>query len=98
MIYLISYDLPRGLLRPSREPLLDEIVSPPTRDWMHYLDKTWLVSTPETVDDLNNRLGQWLRPNDKLLVVEFSRNFAGFLPEDAWDWVNERIDAGDLYS
>ncbi|MEX2377231.1 MAG: hypothetical protein WD848_04300 [Dehalococcoidia bacterium] len=94
MIYAVNLHTSRGLLGPSPTPLFNEIQR--SRSWWHYLPGTWLVSTPETIHQLDARLRQHMHPADKLLIVPFSEPYAGWLPQDAWDWISQRIDAGDM--
>ncbi len=100
MIYLVSYDLPLMPQPPSSfiphpsHPLYQELER--ARSWWHYLDKTWLISTEETLGELVKRLQQHLGPTDKLLVVKFRGEYAGALPPEAWEWIEQRMSAGEL--
>jgi len=67
-----------------------------SRSWWHFLDKTWLISTEETLGELVKRLQQHLGPTDKLLVVKLHSEYAGLLPPEAWEWIDQRLPAGEL--
>lgn len=87
MIYVVSY-----LLNPKRDAsaLLAELQYPSV-GWCHYLDDTWLIATNETADALYNRLAKHLLNTDMILIIEFKPNasYRGFLPKDAWDWIEQ---------
>ena len=86
MILLISYDLNK----PGQDytPLYEEIKSYGT--WWHHLDSTWLVDTNETPNQCVERLRKHMDNNDNLLVIEVCKNYQGWLPKNAWDWLNAR--------
>lgn len=88
MMYLVTY-----MLNPSREapPGLTQQLQN-TREWWHYLDNTWLLSTDETVTDLWARLVGTIRYDDRLLIVQIPGQapIQGWLAKDAWDWINAR--------
>jgi hypothetical protein len=88
-IYSVSYDLSNPGQNYSQ--LIEELESSP--DWWHYLQSTWLISTRETAHQLSKRLLGHMDANDKLLVIEVRMHFDGWLPEDAWDWINQRAAA-----
>lgn len=104
MIYLVAYDLAprrRLLMRLTRPPMSSGLHPfyqelEQSRSWLHYLDKTWLISTEETLQQLDQRLRQHIAPTDKLLIVKFSGEYAGWLPKEAWQWIDERMSAGEL--
>jgi len=105
MIYLVTYDLalvpqpPFSFMPPPPHPLHRELQQlKGSRSWWHYLDKTWLISTDETLEQVNERLRRHLRDTDKLLIVKFRGEYAGWLPKEAWQWIEERMSAGELVS
>ena len=58
-------------------------------EWWHYLESTWIVKTEKSVDDIANSTRLVLDPNDYLLVVDISNSKKnGWLPRDAWSWIN----------
>ena len=86
---LITYDLKAK--NKSYEPLFSAIKA--TGEWWHYLRSTWLVYTEQTVqqvaDSLNQHLSQ--ESSDYLLVVEVKKSHQGWLPKDAWAWMNSKL-------
>ncbi|MCL4874202.1 hypothetical protein KJ039_08980 [bacterium] len=85
--YAINYDLKA----PGRnyDALYDEIKK--TGRWWHYLESTWLVSTTETAEQIWNRIGKHIDKNDYMLIIEVRNNTQGWLPKDAWDWINANV-------
>jgi len=96
MIYVISYDLPRGLFGRSPQSLYNELAA--SRGWCHYLEKTWLISTVESIENLYQRLSPHLDDRDKILITELTRTYYGALPDEAWEWIEERIRDGEIES
>lgn len=88
-VFLVSYDL--------REPgqdysgLIEELKA--SEAWWHHLRSTWLVSTKETADELYARLDEHLAENDRLIVLELAKHAPrqGWLPEQAWTWVDKKL-------
>jgi len=87
--FCVSYDLNKSGQR--YKELHEELER--SSNWWHYLDSTWLVITNETVDQLADRLRAEMDSNDSLLCIEVRRNFNGWLPQDAWDWISENVPA-----
>jgi len=61
--------------------------------WWHYLDSTWIVITNETSQQIWERLEKSVDKNDFVLIIEVKRNSFGWLPKDAWDWINTNVPA-----
>jgi hypothetical protein len=103
VIYNVSFDLAPLQRPPGRviirrgslvHPFYQELKG--SRSWWHYLDNTWLISTDESLAQLDQRLRQHLGPTDKLLIVKFHGEYAGTLPDEAWQWIEERMSLGEL--
>jgi hypothetical protein len=87
MIHLLSYQLRPFRYTPALFLELQKSLS-----WSHYLDYTWIVQTPETVEQLYARLAPHFTQQDSFLIVQILPNtpIFGWLPKDAWDWINQR--------
>ena len=87
-ILLITYKLNS---KPSHDyaPLYDAIKKN-CEKWWHYLEDVWIVSTPSTADQLAHKLYPFILKTDRLLVAKLAGQHQGWLPEDAWKWLNER--------
>ena len=59
--------------------------------WSHYLESTWLVVSNETSQQIWNRIAPTIDKNDFVLIIEVRRNSYGWLPKDAWDWINTNV-------
>jgi len=86
MVLLISYDL----RRPGQNytALYDAIRSYGL--WWHHLESTWIIETARSPGDVAAHLRNFIDSNDGLLVVQLVRNSNGWLPQQAWDWLNAR--------
>jgi len=61
--------------------------------WMHYLGSAWLISPSEnkTAKEVYDELVPLIDGDkDYLLVIEVKKNWGGWLPKDAWDWMYNR--------
>jgi hypothetical protein len=86
MIYAVNYDLKQ----PGRDysGLYEAIKG--CGVWWHYLGSTWLVDTRLDADGIWKRLEPHFDRNDRALVIGVTRNFSGWLPKEAWEWINSR--------
>ncbi len=86
-VYVVSYDL----RKPGRDytGLSEELQRSPS--WWHYLDSTWLIVTSESAGKLYNRLAPHLDEGDSILVVQAGSDRQGWLPKDAWDWIQQNL-------
>lgn len=83
MIYAINYDLKA----PGRDysGLYNAIKS--CGAWWHYLDSTWLINTSLNADGIWKRLEGHVDKNDNVLVIGVTKDYAGWLSKDAWEWI-----------
>lgn len=58
--------------------------------WWHHLESTWIVCTDLTPAQWADRLRRHLNSSDHLLVVEIARNYDGWLPAEAWNWLHKQ--------
>ena len=86
-VYSVSYDLHRP--GQNYTGLIDELKK--SRNWWHYLESTWLIVTNETASQLWDRLSQHVDANDSVLVIVVRNDKGGWLPKDAWDWINANV-------
>jgi hypothetical protein len=59
--------------------------------WWHYMDSTWIVATGHTSTDFATLLYPHMDQDDRLLVAKLSGDYQGWLPADAWDWLNSKL-------
>lgn len=99
MMYLISYQIrPNGRTIQSAisatEAVEDEIVE--FGQWWHYLRSVWIVDTEMTVDQMTKAIVKHLHPKDDLLIIGIHAPYQGWLPEDAWEWLDQRSKKQEL--
>jgi hypothetical protein len=86
-VKLITYDLNRPGQK--YDELYEEIKALGT-SWWHYLDSTWLVASSLSCDAIVDRLRKHMDSGDQCLVVDVSGDSKqGWLPQEAWDWINK---------
>lgn len=87
MIYAVNYDLKR----PGQNygPLYEAIKN--CGAWWHYLGSTWLLDTSLTAAGIWKRLAPHVDQNDRVLIIGVTRDKAGWLTSDAWEWINSRL-------
>lgn len=86
-VYCVSYDLNKA--GQNYNDLYAELKKSP--GWCHPLDSTWLVATNEKAQQLSERLRRHLDDNDSLLVIGVTKDFAGWLPKNIWEWCSKHI-------
>jgi len=86
MVLLITYDLKRP--GQNYAGLHDAIKAAGT--WWHHLESTWIIETDESPRDWYNRLAPHLDQTDYVIVIEITRNYFGWAPKEAWDWLSRR--------
>jgi hypothetical protein len=50
----------------------------------------WLAETDEDVDAWADRLSEFMTSPERLLILRVTGRTNGWLPSDAWDWINPR--------
>jgi hypothetical protein len=51
---------------------------------------TWLVDTSLDAQGIWDRLAPHVDKSDFVLVIGVTREYQGWLPKDAWEWINSR--------
>jgi hypothetical protein len=86
MIYAINYDLHTPGQK--YDKLFEAIKSCGT--WWHYLGSTWLVDTTMNASQIWAHIQPHCDKNDNVLVIGVTRDYSGWLPQAAWDWISQR--------
>lgn len=86
-IYEVSYDLKKP--GQDYEELIKELKR--SSDWWHYLKSTWLIYTNETAEQIYQRIGKFIDKNDYILIINVGKDYHGWLPNDAWDWIKKYL-------
>lgn len=86
MLYLVTYDLNKA--NKNYDALFAEIKRCSLGDvWCHYLDSTWIIKSNLLVQTIAEKLRRVMDNDDNLLVIELKNNSAGWLPQEAWDYI-----------
>lgn len=60
-------------------------------NWWHYMLSTYILISPLSGYYLSERIRQYL-PNHRFLLTRVDlSNKGGWLPQDAWDWINRYV-------
>lgn len=89
MVYLITYDLHKP--GQDYEGLYDAIKSASTGAWSHRLDSTWIIKSTLSVDAVSAKIKEKVDKDDHFIVIEVKNNKQGWLPKDAWTYLNDNI-------
>jgi hypothetical protein len=86
-VLLVTYDLktPGKNYTPFYEAL--KLQGP----WWHYLTSTWLIVTTKSSQDVYLSIASNLTVQDFVLVIPVTRPYWGYLPKEAWDWIDKNI-------
>lgn len=85
-VYIVSYEL---RTKKNHIGLFEQLKASPS--WWHYLDSTWLVATHENANQLCDRLRPHLDQEDSILIIQAGTDMQGWLPKDAWKWINQNL-------
>lgn len=85
MVHLITYDLHRTGQNYSGLIAAITAISP---KWRKLLLSAWLVDSPLSTVQVYNKLTPYIDANDRLIVVRMQQDFAGWLTQPDWDWLN----------
>ena len=85
--YLVSYDLKNSPY--TYIPLMKELRN--SYKWWHYIDSTWLVLRYESLAELQEKLVPLVFTTDQLLIMPAKGPAMGWLPKEAWAWVNQNV-------
>ena len=59
-------------------------------EWWHFLDSTFIVSTPKSAQEFAVLLYPFMEATDSVLVSRLHNDNQGWLPGAAWDWLNTK--------
>jgi hypothetical protein len=70
-------------------PLANEISR--SYNWWRYLKNTWIVLRYESLLELQPLLTRLLGVNDRMLILPAHGPAAGWLPKEAYDWIQNNV-------
>lgn len=88
MIALISYDLNKP--RKGYSDLHDAIKAI-SGTWWHHLTSVWLVDTDLSTQEIYEKVKEHIDENDELFITRITRDYTGYLPKKAWEWLKDRV-------
>lgn len=59
--------------------------------WMYHLNNTWIIRSEMTADEIGQKLNAVTNENDDFLVIEIKKHYAGWLPQQALDYLDNDI-------
>jgi hypothetical protein len=86
-VYLVCYDLKQPVRQ--YEPLFNELKK--SDRWSHYLDSTWIVARRDLLVELGGKLRPLIFTTDRLLILPAKGPADGWLPADAWAWIEANV-------
>ncbi len=86
-VYAVMYDLKSN--SHDYSCLFNQLTS--SKGWSHYIESAWLIETDETIELIWKRIEPTIDKRDFILIIEIRKNYQGWLPTEAWDWINERV-------
>lgn len=88
MIFSISYDLHQP---GQKYQAVHERIKSLGSSWCHPLESTWLVDTHLDAEGIYSALKPILDDNDRILIMRVTRPYTGYLSQQIWDWINQRL-------
>ena len=85
--YIVSHDLKEPIA--SYGPYFEELKR--SLKWWHFVESTWIVLRYETQVELANKLRPLIYRNDRLLIQPAKGPSDGWLPQEAWTWLDQII-------
>jgi len=93
MILIVTYDLKT---RRDYGPLYAALQR--QGSWWHYLTSTWLISTSNNPQQVFEAIHPFMDPQDFVFVAELGNQYQGWLPKEAWEWINAQGGATGFYT
>ena len=59
--------------------------------WWHHLGSTWLVNTNLNAAEIWRQLATHVDTNDSMLIIGVTADRSGWLPKEAWGWINDQL-------
>jgi hypothetical protein len=85
--YIVCYDLKELPFRYT--PLYEELKQ--SEHWLHHLTSTWIVLRYDALVEFAPKLQRLIFTNDRLIIMPAKGPAEGWLPKEAWDWINARV-------
>lgn len=87
--YMITYDL--NSAGQKYDEVIKAIKSSSTGAWCTYWKSSYLIKSYLTPDQISDNIKPHLDSNDRLIIIEVKNNYQGWLTEDQWKYIREKI-------
>jgi hypothetical protein len=67
-----------------------EAIKANATEWWHFMDSTWIVNTTHGAHQFAQLLYPCIETSDRLLVARLQGEHQGWLPTEAWMWLNNK--------
>lgn len=89
-VYMITYDL--NATGQKYEHVIQAIKdSSLNKSFCSYWKSSWLIKSNLSAQQISDRITMHMDNNDRLIVVEAKPNFQGWLTEEEWKFIQEKI-------
>jgi hypothetical protein len=68
-----------------------EAIQQSSTEWWHFIDDSWIINTTKTPTQVAAKLYPHMEESDALIVVRLHKNYDGWLPQEAWEWLNKKF-------
>ncbi len=58
--------------------------------WWHYFDTMWIIESTLGATAFAQSLYPFIETTDHLFVVRLAKEYNGWLPKEAWEWLSAR--------
>lgn len=90
MVYMITYDLNNP--GQNYEKLIEAIKKASNGIWCSFWKSSFLIqSNFITADEVLKKIKDYLDSNDRLIVIEVTNNYQGWLADEEWNYINDTI-------
>ncbi len=88
MVYMITYDLNS---HGQKYDELIEAIKNSSENWCTFWKSSYLIKSTLSLTQVESRLTPHLDPNDRLIILEVTNNYGGWLLEEQWKYIREDI-------
>lgn len=86
-VYLIAFKLTREGADP--RPVVEGLKKMGDGGWMYYIPNTIFIHSDESANKLAEKAYKLITQGDYLIVVKVANEHQGWMPQEAWKWLNE---------
>ena len=83
-ILLVAYDLKIT----TDETCVIKAIQTVGDKWWHFLPTVWLVNTEKSAAEVARIIYPVMTKSDRLFVIEMQGRGDGWMPSEAWGWIN----------